>query len=420
MNRQIPRATIPGATWVVVGLLFISAIINFIDRGSLSVAAPSLSGDLGLSPSQTGIILSAFFWSYSIFQLVFGWLIDRYPVRKVFAAGFFIWSFATLGTGFAGGMFGLILWRLLLGIGESVAVPTYSKVIASEFAPSKRGLPNSLLEAGTKLGPGLGTLIGGWLIASYGWRMLFIGLGLGSLAWLIPWLIWGPTTAGAVKSERPIETAGIADILRRRDAWGTFIGNACYSYEYYFLLTWLPSYLVKERHVSIAMMGVLGSLPFWGAAVAAVLSGWLSDAWIKRGATPTLVRKTFVATGLLLSTVMVPSVIVSDLKTSMGLLIVAYIAFGIFASNHWAISQTLAGPSAAGKWAGIQNTLGSLAAVAAPMVTGFIVEKTGSFYWAFVTPAVLAVAGTYSYLFIVRRVEALEWAVPASLAGQTR
>jgi ACS family D-galactonate transporter-like MFS transporter len=118
--------------------------------------------------------------------------------------------------------------------------------------------------------------------------------------------------------------------------------------------------------------------------------------------------------------VMVPSVIVSDLKTSMGLLIVAYIAFGIFASNHWAISQTLAGPSAAGKWAGIQNTLGSLAAVAAPMVTGFIVEKTGSFYWAFVTPAVLAVAGTYSYLFIVRRVEPLEWVVPASLAGQTR
>jgi ACS family D-galactonate transporter-like MFS transporter len=398
-------------TWGMVGLLVVSAVINFIDRGSLSIAAPSLSVDLSLSPSQTGIVLSAFFWSYSVCQLVFGWLIDRFSVKVVFAIGFFIWSFATLGSGFAGGIVALILWRLLLGIGESAAVPTYSKVIASEFPAEKRGLPNSLLEAGTKLGPGLGTLIGGLLMAKYGWRMLFIGLGLGSLAWLIPWLIWAPRMdrKPAVTTQGTHATASITAILRRRDAWGTFIGNACYSYEYYFLLTWLPSYLVKERHVSIAMMGVLGSLPFWGAAVAAVLSGWLSDAWIKRGASPTVVRKTFVGTGLMLSTIMVPSAMVSDLKTSMALMVVAYIAFGIFASNHWAISQTLAGPQAAGKWAGIQNTLGSLAAVAAPVATGFIVEKTGSFYWAFVTPAFLAVAGTCAYLFVVRKVAPLRW-----------
>jgi MFS family permease len=414
MNRQMPRYK-----WVVVGLLVVSAIINFIDRGSLSVAAPSLSGDLGLSPSQLGIVLSAFFWTYSVFQLVFGWLIDRYPVKKVFAAGFFLWSFATLGTGSAGGMFALIGWRLLLGIGESVAVPSYSKVIASEFAPAKRGLPNALMEAGTKLGPALGTLIGGWLIASYGWRMLFVGLGLGSLAWLIPWLMLGPEMKGtAVRMGEPEPAVSIPQILRRRDAWGTFIGNACYSYEYYFLLTWLPFYLVKERHVSTAMMGVLGSLPFWGAAAAAVLSGWLSDRWIRSGASATVVRKTFVGTGLMLSTVMVPAVIVNDLRTSMALLIAAYIAFGIFASNHWAISQTLAGRGAAGMWAGIQNTLGSLAGLVAPVVTGFVVEKTGSFYWAFVTPGVIAVAGTCSYLFVVRRVEPLDWKEAASLSAQ--
>jgi MFS transporter, ACS family, D-galactonate transporter len=415
MNRQMPRNA-----WVVVGLLVASAIINFIDRGSLSVAAPSLSGDLGLTPSQTGIVLSAFFWTYSVFQLVFGWLIDRYSVRKVFAAGFFLWSFATLGTGFAGGMSALIAWRLLLGIGESVAVPSYSKVIASEFAPEKRGLPNALMEAGTKLGPALGTLIGGWLIASYGWRMLFVGLGLGSLLWLIPWLILGPEIKGTGQAERSKPVVSVAEILRRRDAWGTFIGNACYSYEYYFLLTWLPFYLVKERHVSMAMMGVLGSLPFWGAAAAAVLSGWLSDRWIRSGASATLVRKTFVGTGLMLSTVMVPAVMVDDLRTSMALLIIAYIAFGIFASNHWAISQTLAGPGAAGMWAGIQNTLGSLAGLVAPVVTGFVVEKTGSFYWAFVTPGVIAVAGTCSYLFVVQRVEPLDWAEAANLSVQKR
>jgi ACS family D-galactonate transporter-like MFS transporter len=418
--RLIPAATAPAShpgtaptrPWIVIALLFFAAAINYIDRGSLSVAAPRLVTEFSLSPVQMGFLLSAFFWSYTVFQLVAGWLADRYSVTWVFGIGFFLWSAATMGSAFTGGLVSLAVLRLALGVGESVAFPCYSKVIAAGFTVERRGLPNSLLEAGTKLGPAIGTLGGGLLVSRYGWRVMFLVLGLGSLLWLIPWSIWAPRPAAntRVPESGPAGPAPtMLRILARRDAWGTFIGNFCYTYAYYFLLTWLPSYLVKERHVSLAMMGVIGSIPFWGSALAAVLSGWASDAWIRRGASPTRVRKTFVVSGLLLSTVMVPAALVDDLGISIALLSLAYVAFGIYASNHWAITQTLAGHEAAGKWTGLQNTIGNLSGIVAPIATGFLVQETGSFFWAFVSPAVLAMVGVCCYLFLVGPVTPVNW-----------
>jgi MFS family permease len=406
-TREVPRRDVR-TSWILVILLFFAASINYIDRGSLSVAAPRLAPEFSLSPAQLGFLLSAFFWSYTGFQFVSGWLVDRYPVKFVFAAGFFLWSTATVASGFARGLIGLALLRLVLGTGESVSFPCFSKVIAAGFPIEKRGLPNALIDAGTKLGPAVGTLAGGLLVARYGWRAMFIALGAGSLLWLIPWFVWAPRSQDA---RGQIDKTGptMREILRRPDAWGTFIGNFCYTYAWYFLLTWLPLYLVRERHVSLQEMAILGSLPFWGSAGSAVLCGWLSDVWIRRGGSPTLVRKTFVITGLALSTVMVPAAVVPDLHVSMALLCLAYIAFGMYASNHWAITQTLAGPVAAGKWSGLKNTVGNLSGVIAPIVTGLLVESTGGFFWAFLSPAVLATAGISCYVFLIRKVAPVDW-----------
>jgi MFS transporter, ACS family, D-galactonate transporter len=157
------------------------------------------------------------------------------------------------------------------------------------------------------------------------------------------------------------------------------------------------------------MMGVLGSIPFLWSALSAVACGWASDAWIQRGASPTRVRKTFVAAGLLLSTIMVPAAMVSNLTLCVTLLSVAYVAFGMYASNHWAITQTLAGPAAAGKWSGMQNTVGQLSGVIAPLVSGYIVEATGHYFWAFLSPAIIAVFGAACYVFLIGPVEAVDW-----------
>src|SRR6202140_5385256 len=169
-------------------LLALSIFINYIDRGNLSIAAPYIKDDLGLSYSQLGILFSSFFWTYAIFQIVSGWLVDRFPVNWVLALGILVWSAATVGTGLVRGFTLLLAMRLTLGIGESVAYPSYSKIISRNFAESQRGRANSFISAGQACGPAVGTLLGGLLIAHAGWRLFFVVFGVASSLWLIPWL----------------------------------------------------------------------------------------------------------------------------------------------------------------------------------------------------------------------------------------
>ena len=252
----------------VLFLLVFSVAVLYIDRGSLSIAAPALSSELALSPTQLGMLLSSFFWTYASFGILSGWLVDRYNVNWVFGLAYFVWSAATFWTGFVSSMPSLVFLRLLLGVGESASHPAYSRIIERDFPADRRGLPNALIDAGGKVGPAVGILVGGPLVALYGWRVFFGVLGSVSLVWLIPWSLWAPRyaerkVASSVWSaaERP----GVLDILKKRGAWGTFAGNFCCNYAYYFLLTWLPTYLVTERHLSMEMMGVVGWIPFWVA-----------------------------------------------------------------------------------------------------------------------------------------------------------
>src|SRR6201998_4140202 len=159
------RTRIPGALLIVLVLLAVSVFVNYVDRGSLSIAAPLLKDELGISASQLGILLSAFFWTYACMQLFSGWLVDRVNVNWVFAGGFFLWSGATAATGMVHTFSVLLLLRMLLGMGESVAYPSYSKIIALNFPEEHRGLANAVISAGLVLGPGFGMLLGGLLMA---------------------------------------------------------------------------------------------------------------------------------------------------------------------------------------------------------------------------------------------------------------
>src|SRR5580693_5845348 len=180
----------------VVVLLAISVFINYIDRGSLSIAAPSLKDELRLSPSQLGILLSSFFWTYAGFQILSGWLVDRFNVNWVLGAGFLIWSSATAATSSAHSFAVLLALRLLLGAGESVAFPSYSKILAKHCPEILRGRANAFISSGIASGPAFGIFFGGMLMARYGWRPFFIGLGFLSLLWLFPWTKWMPTGPG--------------------------------------------------------------------------------------------------------------------------------------------------------------------------------------------------------------------------------
>jgi len=363
--------------------------------------------ELLLSPAQMGLLFSSFFWSYAGFLVVAGWLADRYEVRLVLGMGYLVWSLATAGMGFVATLPALLALRLLMGFGESVAFPVYSRVIAEKFPINQRGLPNSMIDAAVKVAPALSNLLGGVLVLRYGWRTMFVVLGGGGLAWLLLWHHWVPQ--GKSSTSKTVEGPSILQICRRRDAWGTFVGNFCANYGYYFLLTWLPSYLVTERHLSMGKMAILASLPFWASAGTSMLGGWTADRWITRGVNATRARKLFVVGGLTFATLIFPAGLVTDLRLSMILLVGAYCAFGLFSSNHWAITQTLAGEYAAGRWTGLQNGISNLAGVIAPLATGLLISWTGNYYLAFLSASIILLVGAVCYLVVVGEVAPLRW-----------
>jgi MFS family permease len=397
--------------WTVLSLLVVSGFLNYVDRANLSVGATNIQTELHLTNYHLGLMLSAFFWTYATFQLfaIAGWLVDRFNVCWVLAIGFFLWSGATAVTGAAqvfGVMFAL---RLLLGMGESVAYPSYSRILANNFPEHHRGFANALIDAGTKAGPALGTLLGALLMERFGWRAFFLGLGFGSLLWLIPWFVWMPRGKGVATRREPAAIPGILDILGQRSAWFTALGLFCSNYFWYFLITWLPAYLEKERHFPKRRMGVFVSIAFFAISVSSVISGWLSDRWIARGASPTRVRKTFAGTGLVLSTIILPVCVVQDEMAAMALLMFACTSFGLFSSQNFAMTQTLAGPLAAGKWTGLQNGVANLAGVAAPWLTGWVVQQTGQFYLAFVVASAVVLTAAAMFVFGIGRIEPVEW-----------
>ncbi len=399
--------------WLLLGLLVISILVNYIDRGALSVAIPAMESEFSISPSQKGFLLSAFFWTYAILQIPAGWLVDRYDVKWVYAGGYLLWTVATALTGFVNGFALLIAARLLLGIGESAAYPAISRLVVENFPEEQRGTANSLIDAGTKIGPALSILAGGLLVDQYGWRPLFIALGVGGLFWLVPWIFWIPNRKKheAENANAELDTASptFLRVLAHPSVWGTSLGMFSLGYVWYFLLTWLPSYMMDVHHFDLKRTAMMAALPFLAMAIATVIAGWTSDRLIAAGRSPTLVRKSVALAGLISAAIwMVAASLAQSPTTCVALFVASCCSLGLFTANVWAMTQTLAG-TAAGSWTGIQNCVGNLGGVVSPLVAGWSVEQTGSYQMAFYAAAVVMGLGAISYLIFVGPIEAVVW-----------
>jgi MFS family permease len=392
----------------VLVLLWLSVFLNYIDRSNLSIAAPLLKGELGLSASKLGVLLSAFFWTYACLQIPAGWLVDRFEVKWVFAGGFLIWSAATAVTGILHTFAALLAVRIILGVGESVAYPSYSKIIANHFPEGRRGLANAIVASGLCFGPSFGMLFGGTLMGRWGWRPFFVTLGLVSLLWLGPWSVWMPRLKPRVGDNKKTGP-GLTTIVWRRPWVGTALGLFCSNYVNYFLLTWLPFYLVRERGYSMSGMARVGGAMLLTAAISAVICGKLSDRWVLAGATNTKVRKGFMVVGNLSAGAFLVAAVVAPREFSVASLMVAGAGFGMAASNIWAITQILAGPDTAGRWAGAQNCVGNLSGAVAPAITGVLVDHTGHFFWPFVITGMVAWSGAAVWAFVLGPIEPVAW-----------
>jgi MFS family permease len=393
----------------VVFLLALSVFINYIDRSNLSIAAPLLKDELGISASQLGTLLSVFFWTYGCMQIPAGWLVDRCEVKWVFAAGFFVWSAATAITGILHGFTAWVVIRIVLGIGESIAFPAYSKILGSGyFTESRRGRGNAAIMAGLSLGPAIGMMVGGTVVGRFGWRPFFLVLGFGSLLWLIPWLAWMPS--GTTPTTRAAEPeVGVFDIFLERSAWGTCLGQLCINYGLYFLVAWLPFYLVRARNLSMNQMARVGGLIFLFSAVAAILTGKLSDRWIAAGASASRVRKTLLGGGMTGLGVALAAAAVAPDNLFVWALAIAGICVGVNGANCWAVTQRLAGPRVSGRWTGVQNFVGNFGGAFAPAITGFLLNRTNRFYWPFLIAALFSWIGALAWVFIVGPIEPVAW-----------
>lgn len=390
-----------------LGLLAILGVINFIDRSNLSVAAPLIQNELHISVSQLGILLSAFFWTYTAMQFVSGWIVDRFDANRVIAGGYFLWSIATAATGLVRGFVMLLAMRLVLGLGESVMVPSYSKILSFHLPEHYRGFANGVLQGAVRFGPAVGTLSVGFLIAKYGWRPAFVGIGVMSLAWLPAWMKWKPCnkTAGNTRLAVP----GVADILGQRSFWGVCAGHFSVLYLLYFMLTLLPLYLSRERHLALPDMVKIASAYYLVEAFSAIATGWLSDSFIRAGHSPTLVRKSAMAIGHMIAAAALMGCALAASQAYLISLIAVAIGSGTAGAGPFAFSQTLAGPQAVGKWTGLQNGFANLAGVVAPTLTGYLVDRTGSFLAPLTIAVVILIVGGLSWLFVVGRVEELDW-----------
>ena len=405
-----PARTLSFREWRILALLFLSGVLNYVDRANLSVGATNIQRELHLSNYQLGLLLSAFFWTYALVQLctLAGWVADRYHVCWILAGGFFLWSGATAVSGMARTFAVLFGLRLVLGVGESVAYPSYARILATGFAEHQRGFANAVIDAGTKLGPAVGALLGGLFMARYGWRPFFVVLGAGALLWLVPWFAWMPRGPEVASQTQHGDEPGVFELFRHRSAIFSAVGLFCSNYFWYFLVTWLPAYLETERHFPKPKMAVWASLSFLTVAVSTTAFGWLSDHMVRRGGSPTRVRKTFAGVGLTLCTLILPVAVVRDPRIAIVLLLLTCVCYGVFSCNLWAITQTLAGPRAAGKWTSVQNGFGNFAGVAGPWLTGWVVDRTGQFYLAFAVAAAIALAGAAIFVFGIGRIEQVE------------
>lgn len=385
-------------------LLGAAVFLNYVDRGAIAIAAPKMKPELGLSEEAYGIAFSAFFWIYAPVQLFAGWLCDRFSVYRMMALGILLWAASTLLMGFVGGFASLLVLRIMLGVGESIAFPGSSKIIARHVAPDRRGVANAAVATGLALGPAVGTLAGGLILGMWGWRAIFLVFGIVTLIWLLPWRATVralPTTGHYDEGAR----VPVGALLAKWPLWSMSIVHALGNYCFYFLLAWLPLFLTQARGFTIGQMTVLATLGYAVQGACALGYGHFSDWWTRSGRSEAACRRGMMVASQLLAGAAILGLAFAHSAIAIGVLLcVAGAASAALSLNLYAVAQMFAGPRAAGTWVGVQNAIGNLSGIIGPIITGIVVQRAG-YNSAFLLTAAVAAAGALWWAVAVPRIE---------------
>lgn len=416
--------------YLIMVMLFITVVINYLDRSNLSIAAPALKDEFGLDTVHEGLILSAFGWTYAAMQIPGGWLVDRVSPRVLYAAALILWSAATFFMGFAGSFVILFVLRLAVGALEAPAYPINNRVVTTWFPEKERATAIGFYTSGQFVGLAFLTPVLAWLQHHYGWHMVFVSTGLLGIVWGVLWyLIYREPRqfrgANAAEIELIQKGGGVVDLDKRvtekkapfnwndlglvmsqRKLWGVYLGQFCLTSTLWFFLTWFPTYLVKYRGMDFIKSGFLASVPFLAAFIGVLCSGVLSDFLVRRGATVGLARKLPIILGLLISTSMIGANFTDSTPWVIFFLAPAFFGNGL-ASITWSLVSALAPVRLLGLTGGVFNFVGNLSSICTPIVIGFLVSKD-SFAPAIVYVSSLALLGALSYILLVGKVERIE------------
>ena len=401
--------------WRIITMLLVAATINYIDRVNLSYAAPTLMHEFGIGPAQMGVVLSAFLWTYFLLQVPMGMALDRFGVRYVYGGAAFLWGVATMLTATATGTISLTAWRVLLGAGEAPLAPAGTKVIGFWAADQERGFASAMTVAGVPLGVFIGSPFIGFLLADFGWPAVFVGTGILAVLWSIGWMLYyrqPEQHPGANEAERAyLRSSSKRDTLPTHASWralltnrnilGLSLGHAALLFNLYFLLTWLPTYLIEQHHLTTLRTGLFGSIPWFFGLVGAFLGGRMSDQLVRRGWPIMRARKAFLGLGMILSMASFLSLFTATVTATVACLSVA--VFGILITNSvvWAANAEIAPTQQGAQVSAIQNCAGNAAGLIAPVMVGVLLQLTGSWLAPMLAAAVIALAGAAIYTLML-------------------
>jgi ACS family D-galactonate transporter-like MFS transporter len=414
--------------FAVMVLLFVSVTINYLDRSNLSIAAPAMRDALGFDTAQMGYVLSAFGWTYALFQIPGGWLVDRVAPRLLFAVLVIGWSIATIMLGFTTSVAGLMIVRMLVGALEAPSYPINNRVVTTWFPERERATAIGFYTSGQFVGIAFLTPVLVWIQTRFGWPMVFVATGGLGVVWGVVWYAlyrqpheFPGTTASEIDlirqggglvdldrkqaARRSFSRADLGRVLSSRKLWGVYFGQFALTSTLWFFLTWFPTYLVQARGMSFVKAGFLASLPFLAAFVGVLCSGILSDAMLRRGASLGTARKVPIVTGLLLSISIIGANYVDEPALIVGFLALAFFGNGL-ASITWSLVSTIAPERLLGLTGGVFNFVGNLSGITVPIVIGYLARDYG-FSAGLTYVAALALLGALSYVFVVGKVERL-------------
>ncbi len=405
----------------ILALITAATMLNYLDRSVLGVAKPALTAELQIGPEVMGLIFSAFSWTYALAQVPGGYVLDRLGTRLTYGLSLALWSAATALHGLMSGVAGLLGARLALGLAESPCFPANSRVLASWFPQGERARANSVYAVGQYVGLGLLIPVLGWIVANWGWRSLFWLTGGIGVAFAGIWFLFyrephdsranaaelaliragGGLSTGAAP---PFSMAMLGRLIRKRQVLGASIGQFCGNSTLVFFLTWFPSYLADERGMDWLKSGWAAALPYLAASVGVLVGGQISDWLIRRTGSATLGRKLPIITGLLLTSTMIAANFTDSNDQVIAIMSLAFFGQGMV-NLGWTLITDVAPREAVGVTGGLFSLCANLAGIVTPLVIGFIVGATGSFYGALAYIAVLGLIGAAAYVLIVGPVE---------------